>query len=283
MPETDFFEAVDELNDLSDDEPPGDDWFEAVDELDGDPDAGRETSAKPTLIPELETHWGTYMSDDVQMQCEPLRVMLTVSGKVGGYDAPTLDGILARMVTDEALGGQTLDRSGSPYLLPVPLFRLWTDPETGLPLWAANPFAPHGPSERVTEYWHKRSIRPTHAKKQKGQKTPYKIKGRYKEKRVPLPAQTARHWWADCIGYRHEILRLMKNLDTLGKKRMAVVQDVRVKRIDRFRMDRPVPVRYFDDEADVEPRGYTGWTPPYWLADAQAECAVPHRMPDSPP
>jgi len=276
MPETDFFEAVDQLN-AGENALPEENFFDAVDELNGDPDAGRETSPEPTLISELAPYWEEYTSDDVQAQCEPLRVMLTVSGVVAGYNNPTLDGILARMVTNEVLRGATLDGSGSPYVLPVPLYRFWTDPKTGLPLWAANPFEPQGPNERITVYLHKRSIRPSHAKKQKGQKTPYSIKGRYKEKRIPVPAQTARHWWADCIGYRHEVLRLMENLDALGKERMAKVQSVRVKKIDRFRMDRPVPVRYFDDETDVEARGYTGWTPPYWLADAQAECAVPHQ------
>lgn len=276
---TDFFEAVDLLKAEENEPAEADDFFAAVDQLkgEGDPDDGKAevVGPGPTLIRELEPYWTEWTNDERQADCEPLRVLLEVDGVTAGYDAPTLDGILARMVTDEALSGDALDGSGGPYVLPVPLFRLWADPETRLPLWACNSFTPAGPNAQVTEYWHKRSIRSDHARKQKGQRTPYSIKGRYKEKRVPLPAQTARYWWADCIGYRPEVLRLMQQLRVFGKKRMALVRNVRVQKIERFQMQRPVPLHYFDESTDVQHHGYTGWTPPYWLAETQTECGVP--------
>jgi len=160
----------------------------------------------------------------------------------------------------------------------VPLYQLWTDPETGLPLWACNHYQPAGPNQELAYYWHKRAIRPDHAKKQSGQKTPYTRKGRYKEKRRPVPAQTAKVWWADCIGDLEEVERLLvQGLDAMGKKRKALVRSIDVKEIDRFQMDRPVPLTYFDDDTEVEEHGYMGWTPPYWpgVPQVQAECGVP--------
>jgi len=263
-----------------------DSYFEVVDALNatldakGDPDPTRPENdpSRPTLISELRPYWERYTDEACQAQMEPMRVVVETDGIMAGYDNPTFDGILARMVTDEALNGDTLDGRHSPYLLPVPLYQLWTDPQTGLPLWACNHYRPAGPSEEVAYYWHKRAIRPEHAKKQTGQKTPYTRKGRYKEKRRPVPAQTAKTWWADCIGVPDEVNRLLtQGLDAMGKKRKALVRSVCVEGISRFEMNRPVPLRYFDDPADVEKHSYMGWTPPYWpgVPQVQAECGMP--------
>lgn len=230
----------------------------------------------PTLVGELRPYWERYTDPAYQQAMRPLRVTIEVEGPVGGYDAPTLDGLLAWAVVHEALQGHALDDTGSPYLLPAPLYRLWTCPDTGLPLWAANHFAPVGPVAKTVSYWHKRAIRPEHARPQKGQPQPYSIKGRYKEKRVPLPAVVASYWWADCVGDPDEVLRLIGRVEVVGKKRMALVRGVSVEPLGRFAMNRPVPIRYFDNPAEVQDRQYQGWTPPYWpgVPECQAECGL---------
>lgn len=233
---------------------------------------------QPTLVGELFRYWQRYSDPVFRSEMEPLRVVIETAGIVAGYDPPTLDGLLARCVVDEALGGHGLDGTGAPYVLPVPLHLLWTCPDTKLPLWACNHLAPAGPGDAISVYWHKRSIRPEHARQQKGQPQPYSIKGRYKEKRVPLPARTETLWWADCIGHRDEVERLLRTVDSIGKKRMATVTALSVVPLeDRFRMNRPVPVTYFDPSTQLQGRVYTGWTPPYWagVPECHAECAMP--------
>jgi len=258
------------------------DFFEAVDALNreqGEPtdDVRLNTGDEPTLIPSLEPYWKTYTSKQYRSKMMPLRIVIKTDGVMAGYDSPTCDGILAHLVVDEALEGDDLDEAGGPYLLPVPLFQLWMDPKTGLPLWACNNFAPVGPSEEIAFYWHKRTIRPEHAKKRSEQRTPYAYKGRHKEKRVPTPAQTAKTWFADCIGHRDEVARLFEELEVIGKRRKALVRSVEVRRLDNFKMRRPVPLRYFNETTNVEPHGQKGWTPPYWagVPQVQAECGVP--------
>src|SRR5690606_10100007 len=196
----DFFEAVDSLSDMAPvEEPP------------------QRTFRRPTLIGDLAPYWERYTDDAHQQAMRPLRVTVEVDGLMAGYDEPTLDGLLAAMVVQEALHGAPMDGTFAPYVLPVPLYRLWTCPETRLPLWACNPFRPVGPNQRVTTFLHKRTVRPEHARQQKGQPQPYPIKGRHKEKRVPLPAQTARYWYADGIGDEAEVARLMGLVEVMGK------------------------------------------------------------------
>lgn len=261
-----FFDAVDTLNN-------------EVRAAEGDPDAGRPDNdpTRPTLIPELRPYWEKYTDDTYQSNMEPLRVIVHVNGPMAGYDPPTFDGILARMVTDDALSGDTLDGQQSPYLLPVPLYRLWADPETGLPLWACNHYAPAGPTVDTTITIHKRMIQDVHASEATTPRQPDPKRGRHKTKRIHHPATEARAWWADCIGNAEEIRRLLSQLDAMGKKRRALVQSIEVRPIDQFQMNRPVPLRYFDEDTEVEQHGYMGWSPPYWsgVPVCQAECGVP--------
>src|SRR5690606_14334682 len=128
-------------------------------------------------------------------------------------------------------------------------------------------------------FLHKRTVRPEHARQQKGQPQPYPIKGRHKEKRVPLPAQTARYWYADGIGDEAEVARLMGLVEVMGKRRMALVRAVAVEPIERFHMDRPVPLAFFDGETAVTGRQFCGWTPPYWpgVPECHAECGMAQR------
>lgn len=237
----------------------------------------RHTCRRASLIGALAPYWERYTDEAYQRAMQPLRVMVHLAGPMGGYHRPTLDGLLARIVVDEALQGNALDDTYAPYLLPVPLYLLWRHPESGLPLWACNDFAPAGPNKRITEYWHKRIIRPEHARPQKGQPQPYSIKGRYKEKRVPMPAQTAAVWWADAIGDPAEVLRLMQLVQAMGKRRMALVTAVSVEPIERFAMTRPVPLDYLDDPERATHRAVQGWTPPYWpgVPECHAECGLP--------
>lgn len=235
---------------------------------------GARIQCQPTLMRELAPYWIRYTSPEFQQTLRPLRITIEVSGPMAGYNDPTLDGILARLVTDEAFEGGALDGDFAPYLLPVPLYRLWTDPVTGLPLWASNHFAPGGESLQAESYWHKRMIRTEMVRQRPGQPQPYAIKGRYKEKRVPMPVKAAGCWEVDCIGDPEEIARLLRSLDAIGKKRMALVLGFDVQQIDQFTLKRPVPVHYFDDPTAVTNKQYVGWTPPYWpgAPECHAEC-----------
>lgn len=260
MEPIDFFEAVDSLHEMT---PPE--------------EVPTRASRRPTLIGDLAPYWERYTDAAYQQAMRPLRVTVEVDGLMAGYDEPTIDGLLAAMVVQEALRGTPMDATFAPYILPVPLYRLWTCPDTRLPLWACNHFRPVGPNTKVTTFLHKRSIRVEHARRQKGQSQPYTIKGRHKEKRVPLPAQTARYWYADCIGHADEVARLMGLVEVMGKRRMALVRAVAVEPIERFGMNRPVPLGFFDEETAITRRQFKGWTPPYWpgVPECHAECGLP--------
>lgn len=115
------------------------------------------TGRPRVLLDELCPYHERYLDDEYQASMQRLLVVADVAGPLGGYDRLTLDGLLARMVVDEALGGATL-QGGGPYVLPVPLRLMWSDPVTEMPLWAANHFTPVGESTKSVLYWHRRMI-----------------------------------------------------------------------------------------------------------------------------
>lgn len=239
------------------------------------------TARQSTLIDPLLPYWQQYCdSDDAQIAMQPLRIIVEVSGPIAGYHALNLDNLLARLVVDRATEGNALDNDHSPYLLPAPLKILWRHPQTGLPLYAANPFAPVGHNRQIILWWHKRFIKSEYAAIRpgvsKGDIQPNQ--GRFKEKRIPLPAQTASHWYADCIGDGDAISELLRLCHAIGKRRMAAVVAWWIVPMDEFAIDRPVPLNYLysDDPATLPLNAqYCGWTPPYWpgVPECQGWCA----------
>lgn len=235
------------------------------------------TGRSSILLDEVRPYHERYLAPAYQEAMERILVVADVAGPVGGYDRLTLDGLLARMVMDEALEGATLQGAG-PYVLPVPLRRMWQDPATGMPLWAANHFAPAGDSVKSVMYWHRRMIRPDLGHVPGGRRPKVDNRaGRYKEIRMPLPTENASRWAADCVGDPAEVARLLERCSALGKRRLSRVLAWHVVPIDgEFSFTRPVPAEYAGTEDRTQLR-YGGWTPPYWpgVPECQAWCAVP--------
>lgn len=249
---------------------PNVDWFATADKL-----SGNTVQRTPTLLPELSHYWNHYLESQDTMR--PLRIQVEIQGVMAGYHPLTLDGLLARLVVDEAFQGAQLDNSGTPYLLPVPLKLAWRHPITTLPLWFANWFAPATADREVSIWWHKRFVREEHISNE-GKFNRGDIKasaGRFKEKRIPLPAHIASVWQADCVGDADEIARLLSVCHVISKKRMAMVVEWRISPIDEFVFNRPLPVEF---AASQEQMGldlrYCGWTPPYWasIPEVQGWC-----------
>lgn len=236
------------------------------------------TATRPRImLNELRPYHDRYTAPDYQTSMKRVLVVADVSGPMGGYDRLTLDGLLARMVVDEALDGTTL-QGGGPYVLPVPLRLVWTDPETEMPLWAANHFQPIGGSVKSVMYWHRRMIRGDLGHVPGGRRPKVDGRaGRYKEIRMPLPTENAKRWAADCIGDPAEIARLLERCVALGKRRLARVLQWHVVPIDgEFRFTRPVPAAYLGASPEGSSLRYCGWTPPYWpgVPECQAWCTV---------
>lgn len=232
---------------------------------------------KPTLIPSLESYWKKY--EQLQDEMRPLEIIAEVLSPVAGYDNTMFDGLLARLVVDEATNGNLLDGKHSPYLLPTPLKPVWFS-EIGLPLWAANALGPISSNQHITIWWHKRFIKEDHVELRKGIKKSAisKVKGRYKEKRTPMPAQTASEWRTTCIGHKEEIVRLLQKCAAFGKKRNAIIRRWLIRDIEHFRFNRPVPVQYiYEDKVFPLNMAQKSWTPPYWVGvpETRSWCVVP--------
>jgi len=225
---------------------------------------------------------GLYQKRYEVLQMTPLRVAfrLRPGSCLAGYDPLNLDNLLARCVVDEATGWQGLPASEEPYDLPVPLKYLWRS-ETGLPLWAATPFYPQGVTFTDFHFWHKRAQPGTLTGTKSGKFSITSTKGRWMDRRVPLPTQSAEWWEATCIGNETEITRLLNQLSFIGKRRASGFGEVErweVEPLDAFtlvrdnRLTRPLPAIAFDSRIELLPGGMipegtaspVGWTPPQW-------------------
>lgn len=210
--------------------------------------------------------------------CQALRVMLILrpGSRLAGYDPLNLDNLLARAVVDEATQGAGLPNSTEPYLLPVPLQCLWRSP-AGLPLWAATPFTPVGFSTRDIAYWHKRQQSGRWTGTKRGTFTITATKGRWMERRVPLPVTVCNEFVVHCMGHAEEIARLLKPLTFVGKRRtngFGEVQEWRVEVAETFdlvqegRLTRALPALALELlPLGTVPEGQpapVGWTPPQW-------------------
>lgn len=103
--------------------------------------------------------------------------------------------------------------------------------------------------------------------------------GRFKKKRIPLPAQIASTWTAACIGNADEIARLLQSVDAVGKKRNACVQRWTIRTADSFEFSRWVPAAYTHETSGSFPLDMqlAAWTPPYWdgVPECKSMCYVP--------
>ena len=202
----------------------------------------------------------------------PLTVTAEMRSGLCDYEPLHLDGLLAKAVIVATLHTQTLPDTNDPYMIPLPLARLWTSPE-GLPLWASSVFRPVGVTTAHTTYIHKRNATMRFSNKDRL----VTRKGRYMERRIPIPTTTARAWEARCIGDRDRILDLLAQFDYIGKHRsrgLGAVSRWRVEPADWSPTDiwrdgatliKPVPVEA--ELLELWPHKPTriGWTPPHWL------------------
>jgi hypothetical protein len=184
---------------------------------------------------------------------------------MAGFGYPHFDNLLARLVVEQVFGHADLDDAKAPYILPVPLKIVWTDPVTGLPLYAANDLTPVRPTSAMVYY--NKKLLDDRISTGKGQI--HGGKGRFKEKQIPIPADASTVWETTCIGLFEDIAQLLPFADRIGKKRLAKVLTWHIDYADTFTFSRPLPVRYLYPEMieknqlplDVR---WCGWTPPYW-------------------
>lgn len=225
----------------------------------------------PVLMPYVERY--------AALPCEPLvvRLYLETGSQLAGYDPLLLDNLLARCVVNEATGWEGLpsENDANGYLLPVPLQRLWAD-ERGYPLWAATPFAPGPGAERDVQYWHKRRQSGRWTRTKSGTFSMPPARGRWMERRVPLPTVVAPYWEATCVGSATEIARLLKQLRYVGMRRaigLGAVHHWEIEPAERFtlvqerRLTRSLPalaVDLLDGDMPAEAPAPVGWTPPQW-------------------
>lgn len=222
----------------------------------------------PALQPYAAQYWN--------LRGEPLRV--TVRFKQGahlaGYDPLNLDNLLARAVVEEATNTTGLPDTIDAYVLPVPLRCLWRS-HAGLPLWAATAFRPVGMAVSDIAYWHKRAQSGRWSKGRSGKLTIITTKGRWMDRRVPLPTTLCETWVADCIGDAEEILRLLKRFAFIGKRRSNGFGEVKEWSIEpgSFELvENGILTRSMPLEAAVPILGQVpsispapvGWTPPQW-------------------
>lgn len=251
------------------------DWFAA---------ASRLQRRKPTLLDALRPAWERYTSDAYQATMRPLTIEVTVASPLAGYNQLTLDGLLAWAVVNEATAGNQLDNSAPPYLLPVPLRLEWIDSHTELPLWAANWFEPTTANRKISLWWHKRAAKPEHVRARKGvvKGDVSEVAGRFKEKRIPMPAQIATTWRTSCMGNAEEIARLLAPIDAIGKKRSAQVLRWSISPAESFQFCRYVPATYGTERLGGFPLDMqlAAWTPPYWdgVPECKSLCFIPAQI-----
>jgi CRISPR type IV-associated protein Csf3 len=219
-------------------------------------------------IPELN---GLYET----VNASPLKIVVTLNSQIAVTDFIALDGLLARCVLQERLGTPILDPAKGPYYIPIPLARLWTHPDDGLPLWAASFFTPSAIAVDDTTYFHKRALRGERTKGP-GKSDKFGIgtrTGRWAERRTPIVTSIIPRMEACCIGDAVEIMRLLSGVTHLGKKRSAGYGAVakweieEVKEVDcvqkNGKLIRPIPARFEKVSIDELPQ-LIGWTTPYW-------------------
>lgn len=215
-----------------------------------------------------------YFERYAALPMEPLEIRLELHNGLAGYDPLNLDNLLARAVVEEATRGELLPDEPGAYALPVPLHCLWRSPD-GLPLWAATPFVPQGLQAKDIAYWHKRQQSGVWTGTKRGTFGISSTKGRWMERRVPLPVIVAEYWTAQCVGNRAEIARLLGPLVHVGKRRSNGFGEVKRWQVNSGefalirdgRLARPIPALAIELLGGYMPEGApspVGWTCPQW-------------------
>lgn len=220
-------------------------------------------------IPGMERYEALY----TEMAMQPLRITLRLKSGTGlaGYDPLNLDNLLARCVLYDLTRGHNVPNSEEPYRLAIPCRCLWRAPNE-LPLWAATPFMPDGMSAQDQRYWHKRAQTGEFTRTKSGTFSIAPTKGRYMERRVPLPTIVAERWVATCIGNATEIGRLLDTLYGIGKRRWGEICDWMIEPgafdlIHGGCLTRPFPalaIHLLDGYMPTGAPPPIGWTPPEW-------------------
>jgi hypothetical protein len=240
----------------------------------------------PTLIeyPPLMRYRARYQEIPVQ----PLLItaILRPNAPVVSYDPIHLDNFLAWCVVMDSTMGQGLPPSDDPYDLPIPIQRLWRD-DRGLPLYASTVFMPDGVSFSDQAYWHKRAQSGRFTGTKSGRFPRETIKGRWMERRVPVPVTVCRRWTARCIGNAAEILSLLQNVCFIGKRRSSGFGEVEEWMVEPLSLDLAGPSILVDDgcltrpipssaaellpSPPAEPPQLVGWAMPQWKPSLFAE------------
>lgn len=203
-----------------------------------------------------------------------LRIICELVAPVVTYHGLHLDGILAYAQVERMTAGAMLPQSASYYPLDLPLRCLWRN-EAGVPLWASTDLLPETVAVQQTVYIHRRAMEPvmTTANLQTG-------KGRYKERRSPLPALATARLVAFADGDAQAIAGLLATVSSIGKKRIVTgaVKAWHIEEIEAFslvdgagRALRPIPHLYLYGEERAGGQ-MLAYSPPYWHAATRAKC-----------
>lgn len=226
---------------------------------------------------------------DISPRYVSCRIELYLTQPLAGYDPIHLDGLLSSAIVLDALQGVPLERSSTPYTIPLPLEVIWRS-QDGLPLYHCSSLLPVGAVKKSLFTWTKKndpsiSYFATH-KKDGTEWQPDNGSGQNREYCQPLQLKSAPHLVAYAVGDMDEIHRLLPMLPSIGKKTawgFGRVADITLKPCDLedhycFIRDktllRPTPVGACQDlgffvSGDTQLIGYT---PPYWLPVNQTNC-----------
>lgn len=204
-----------------------------------------------------------------------LRITAELAAPVINYHGLHLDGILAYAAVERETGGTMLPQSAEYIPCELPLACAWRS-EAGVPLWASTDLLPDGAAAQDTVYLHRRALEPTMtgANLKTG-------KGRYKERRSPLPAIVTRRLVAYADGDAREIAALLATVGSIGKKRIVsgAVLEWRIEEVEEFsfidgegRARRPLPHLYLYGEERID-GALLAYSPPYWHVATRAMCA----------
>lgn len=232
---------------------------------------------------------------DTSTRYQACQIRLTLSQPIGGYDPIHLDGLLQAALVQDALQGVPLERSHTPYRIPLPVEVIWRSPE-GLPLYHCSSLLPQGGVKQSVYTWTKKndeSISRFAVRKKDGTEwQPDNGSGQNKEYCMPLPIKSISCLIGYAVGDLEEIRRLLVGLSGIGKKvswglgnmtSVAVEPSPLESRwcfVRGERLLRPVPLAACRD-LGLKPVGdsqLVGYTPPYWLSVNQAPCLVEHQQ-----
>lgn len=205
-----------------------------------------------------------------------VKVTAVLLQPVVSYSGLHLDGILAHAALERATGGAMLPQSARYVEVAIPLRVLWRN-AAGVPLYASTDLLPWVTGWSATDvvWLHRRALEPhqTRANLKTG-------KGRYKERRSPMPALVTDRLVAYADGDMDEIAALLTRVTSIGKKRavLGAVREWIVEPVDEFSFTdeaghalRPIHHLYLYGEERGD--GVTlAYSPPYWHVATRAVC-----------